>query len=274
MYCANCGKEIGGSTLRCPGCRHLSMASWLTLFNVVAWVAIVPMTYAVFSRLVPALECILAGLQSDISLAWRLVLESSNIISVFWLPMFVVLAGPVLGLAIATSQFPKLGRALVLIGCLGLISMTTLVFADCHYLLSVARTLGERIGPINDKATELNALDSTHRVIVAEFRYRELHPKTGFTCDLESLESLGGPAISGHPNQKANESHLVISDYYLLSLGTCNGQPVTKYEVAAVPRFGGYDRVLSAYCSDGSGAVYSSADGKGETCLTARAPLR
>jgi hypothetical protein len=151
--------------------------------------------------------------------------------------------------------------------------MAAIVVADGRYLYSFWPGFNEWIEQTHAQDAESRALDSTGRVIIAEFRYRDLHPKIGFTCDLEPLASLGGSEISDRHECKANEWYTMTTDFYTLSLRACKGQPATKYEVSVALNPGPAFAKPMAYCSDGSGALYCAADGKSETCLTARTPL-
>jgi hypothetical protein len=274
MYCANCGQESTGTALRCSGCRHFSMTFWLTLFNVVAWSAIVATNYAIFICLVPVLADMFAGSGSDISQTSLLSqFPWSNVLWSYGVLILPFLAISAFGLAISCGRSPKLGRAMAVLSCLGLVFMAMIVVADCRYLRSIWPSVTESMEQMSAQRAESRALDSTRRVIIAEFRYRELHAKIGFTCDLEPLVSLGGPEISDRHDRKANEWYTMTTDFYTVSLRACKGQPVTEYEVSTAPNPGIVYTKLIAYCSDGSGALYSAADGKSQTCLTARTPL-
>ncbi|MDR3678272.1 MAG: hypothetical protein P4N24_22520 [Acidobacteriota bacterium] len=159
-----------------------------------------------------------------------------------------------------------------------LLSMATILVVDGRSLFSYWPMIEEGIQQIMNEGSDLRGRDATRSVIIAEYRYRELHPKLGFTCDLESLEPLGGPAKGDNPyvHAKANQHNIITIDIFTLSLRACQGVPVTKYEVSTVPdpTFGTELKKAVAYCSDGSGSLYSAADGKSETCMSSRTPSR
>jgi hypothetical protein len=117
---------------------------------------------------------------------------------------------------------------------------------------------------------DLRARDATLRVINAEYRFRDLHAAEGFSCDLKSLKSLGGPSNDDQPFWKPRKPNTIFVDFYTLSLGACQGQPVTKYEISTFPDPAVQNGKIAAYCSDGSGTLYFSTDGKSETCLAGR----
>jgi hypothetical protein len=272
MYCVNCGQETVDTVARCSRCGFFSRTSWLIIFTVAVWLAILAMNYAVFVNLFPALMTLYASADAEIPRVIFWQISWANRAELYGLLVLPILWISVFGLASRSGRFPNLGGAIAVFTCLGLVFMVIVTVADCRHLLSIAPSVNDFIERITNQDAELRALDSTRRVIIAEFRYQALHPKTGFTCDLGSLVSLGGPVISNHADREANQPD-TISDVYKLSLRSCQGQPVTRYEVSAAfdPSFG--QRKVVAYCSDESGVVYSSADGKSETCLTARTPL-
>jgi hypothetical protein len=181
------------------------MTFWLTLFTVVAWLTIVAICYALFMCLVPVLAIICAHLGADLSRIVLLNISWSNILSTYGISLSVVVL--ILGFRLIRSfgRFPRLGRAITAFSSLALVFVAMLVVADSRYLMSFGSGLAEVIDRIIYKRSEWKALNSTRRVIIAEYRYRELHPKVGFTCDLDSLESLGGPAKSNQPYPKANQ---------------------------------------------------------------------
>lgn len=271
MYCANSGHKMVWADFRCSDCRHFSITFWLTLFNVVAWLVIVA-TNCGFAALIPFLATFCAGFGVYLPRIMLLNVFWSNFLWTYGVLLVVValiLVGP---LVRSFGRSPRLGRVMTGFSCLALVIMATIVVADGRFLHSFCLGLEEGFGQIEVRRAELSARDSTRSVIIAEYRYRDLHPKVGFTCDLESLETVGGPRKARTAGQTPRESNTVSIDVYKLSLRGCPRAPVTKYEVAAVPdrSFGGLYEKAAAYCSDGSGALYSAADGKSETCLTAR----
>jgi len=97
-----------------------------------------------------------------------------------------------------------------------------------------------------------------------EQSYARAHPDVGFTCSLselaESAKSMGF------------EQQLASGIYkgYKLSLTGCQGRPAGSFQVMAEPLQGG-----KAFCTDATGNVRVSDDGKGSTCLAfGRIPAR
>jgi len=275
MYCANCGQQTT-IAFRCQGCHHFSITFWLSLFTVVAWLAIVAMNYA-FMQLISLLALICAGVGVDLPQIMLWKFSWAHILATFGLPICVVLLILVPRLVRSFGRFSRLGRATTVFSSLALVFMAAIGAADGHYLVSFGSRIEELMQQIDVEHENLRAQYSIRSVIIAEYRYREMHPKVGFTCDLASLEPLGGPANGSNPYTpaKANKPNTLGIGIFTLSLRACQGTPVTKYEVSAVmdPSYGTMYEKAAAFCSDGSGALYSAADGKSETCLNARTPV-
>ena len=102
------------------------------------------------------------------------------------------------------------------------------------------------------------------QMIFVEQFYARAHPDVGFSC---SLSELGESAKSmGFEQQLASG----IYKGYKLSLTGCQGRPAGSFQIAAEPLQGG-----KAFCSDATGNVRISDDGKGSTCLAiGRIPAR
>jgi hypothetical protein len=250
------------------------MTFWLALFNVVAWLAIVAMNYALFICIVPGLAIALAVFAMDLPRLLRLNIAWANILQTYGLPIIIVVCFLGTRLFRAFGRFPRWGRAMSVLSMLALVCMAAIATLDSRYLRSFGSTLAEGFLHTQAVAADLQALNATRSVIIAEYRYRELHPKAGFTCDFGFLEPLGGPAEAAelHGRPELNKR---TAGVHTLSLNACQGMPVANYLVSAVPdpSFGAWFKNAVAYCSDGSGALYSAADGKSETCLTARTPI-
>lgn len=122
------------------------------------------------------------------------------------------------------------------------------------------------------------AISSMRTVITAQMAYAASYPGVGFTCTLANLGSEG--IRPGSRKQQPNELHAMLIDNALASgekigyrfiLSGCGGPPATRFALTAVPAttLGGQ----RAYCSDESGIIRYSADGKAETCLASGKPL-
>jgi hypothetical protein len=252
------------------------MTFWLALLNGVAWLAILATNYALIAHLLPVMGSIGARLDNEISPMMRLQLSWAHILRQYGLLTGVIIS-PLLVLLVRrqskAGKLRRLVRRMAGWGCAGLVIMMIALVVNSHSLLSLWGGVDAWMEQTSNEGAESRALDSTRRVIIAEYRYRELHPDQGYTCDLDSLAALGGPAKGTLPNWKATEPSTISMDLYTLSLRSCQGQPVARYEVAAIPETEQSYKRIPAYCSDGSGALYLAADGKSETCLAARKPV-
>lgn len=272
MHCTNCGQEIEEGALRCSACHRFSSAFWLTIFSAAAWLAVGAIFYEIFARLLPVTATLFASAGFPLSRGFRILILVSNFVHLAG-PLLILVAIVILFLVLYGLGSPKLGRVLAVVACLMLVSTAAFLVVNSHYLYSVVGYVQAASWAESNQVSELEALDLTHRTIAAEFRYRELHPKEGFTCQWDSLEPLGGPPLKGSVSQKYFNGSLESGDY-LFSLSHCSRKPVSKYQLAAAPApDAGYGVKVDAYCSDGSGMVYWSADGKAGSCLKARTPI-
>lgn len=280
MYCVNCGQKMDESTLRCPNCRRWSLTLWLTLFAAVVWLAAVEANYGFFSGTLPFIAgtfFAVGAWEAPQFILWQL--SWSNFLASWALPIIflVVTLSPLFVRRLVGSYgwTERLRRPMAVIGALVLIFASTVLVADGRYLISLwpkVEAAGEQQGI---EEFEARAQDAMRKVIIAEYRHRELNPQMGFTCDVNLLEPLGAPPKTDSPYRTVpKERGTVLVGVYTLSLKACQGQPVAKYELSAVPDPASYPGKAAAYCSDGSGALYFSADGKSETCLADRKPVQ
>jgi hypothetical protein len=152
------------------------------------------------------------------------------------------------------------------------------IAADSLYLTVFQARIMDGVEQVSEEESrqtaKLQALNAIRSVVVAEYRFRDSHPKVGFTCDFDALRPLGGPAKNTDytPQRAAQSFNSIAVDVSTLTLRACQGVPVSSYEVSAVtnPDYGGLYEKAPAYCSDGSGALFIAKDGKAETCLTSR----
>jgi hypothetical protein len=278
MYCAACGQPITEAAFRCPACNHFSQTFWLVLITVVAWLAIVAMTYSIFICLLPAVARSCAQLDVFLPQMMRLNLSWANSLETYGIPILLAIVIHVSRMAKAFPRRPRLARGATLISGASLIMISVIVMADGHYLkwfgAKVLEPRSWEIAQQNDLwLADLSGKNATRSVIIAEYRYKDLHPNMGFTCDFKALKSLGGPSAetSTFALADARKGDTVSVDIFVLSLSSCQGMPVTKYKVSTVPdpSFGTMFQKAAAYCSDGSGILYSAEDGKSETCQSA-----
>ncbi len=116
------------------------------------------------------------------------------------------------------------------------------------------------------------AIASLRTVLTAQMQYAASYPGVGFTCALANLGSEG--IRPGSRKQQPNELHAMLIDDALASgqkngykfyLSGCGGPPATRFTITAVPETSLAGQ--RAYCSDESGVIRYSVDGKAETCL-------
>lgn len=123
------------------------------------------------------------------------------------------------------------------------------------------------------------AIASMRSVISAQMAYAASYPSVGFTCTLSNLGSEG--IRPGSRKQQPNELHAMLIDdalaggqkaRYRFSLSSCAGPPATRFVLTAVPETSLAGQ--RAYCSDESGVIRYSIDGKAETCLASGRALQ
>jgi hypothetical protein len=122
------------------------------------------------------------------------------------------------------------------------------------------------------------AIASMRAVITAQMQYASSYPGVGFTCTLANLGSEG--IRPGSRKQQPNELHAMLIDDvlasgqksgYKFSLSNCVGPPATRFVLTAVPETPAAGQ--RAYCSDESGVIRFSMDGRAETCLASGKPF-
>ena len=121
---------------------------------------------------------------------------------------------------------------------------------------------------------ERAAVAAVRSLAAAEQAYRVAFPGRGYTC---SLASLGGQGDGDATEDRAGliDANLESGtlEGYRLSLLGCRGEPITGYKMTAVPE--GANRYgKRAFCTDESGDVKYSDDGRGLTCLMEKNVLK
>ncbi len=120
-----------------------------------------------------------------------------------------------------------------------------------------------------------SAVGAVRTLNTAQVTYSVTYPQVGFTCSLTDLDG-------SESGKDASERAALLIDEKLAS-GRKNGYafqlsgcgeavPAVAYKVTAVPEEPGPGR--RAFCSDESGVIRSSDDGKAETCLASGQPLQ
>lgn len=97
-------------------------------------------------------------------------------------------------------------------------------------------------------ASEKAALDGLRQLLAAQTQYRSANSTAGFSCDAADLNVAQ------------------TSGYRTMIVG-CKGTPVTSFKVTVTP-MGMGSKGQRAFCSDESGEIRYSDDGRGISCLS------
>lgn len=132
---------------------------------------------------------------------------------------------------------------------------------------NVYTTSGTLVPPAN----ESGAVASLRTILTAELAYATTYPVRGYTCFLSELDGFG----QGTPNEHQAmliESRLASGkkNGYVFTVAGCGIDPVTHFQIVAVPASG----QGRAFCSDESAVVRFAANGSGETCVHSGRPLQ
>lgn len=94
---------------------------------------------------------------------------------------------------------------------------------------------------------------------LAERAFARKHPDIGFTCSLSEL--------SEDASAYSLESRISTDNYkgYKITFSGCQGKPAGSFQVAIEPAPGKGEK---AYCTDATGNIRVSDDGRASTCLT------
>ena len=271
MFCAKCGRQMAPDKVRCDECHHYSMNFWLSMFSATVWVATVVIVFAIFDRSMRAQATFVAISGLSLYKSTIFYISIANTVSTFRSLIITFVGAPIFVLALAGSHFPRFRRVLAVFLCAGLLIVSAAAFMVCSDFYSYAEEIGKHTGRMFDRIDEAEGMVATYRASTAENRFREAHPKLGFTCDFELLKPFGGPIGAGSP-EGSERKGLLKAGAYTLSLGECSGNPVENYQLAAVPRGSGSKGPLRTFCAEKSGMVYYSKDQKPESCFAARTP--
>ncbi len=166
----------------------------------------------------------------------------------------------------------------------------TVPLADPEFLKGMVDSMKQRQNTISSAATggheaeeqpavrstrpanESGAMASLRTILAAEVAYAGAYPSLGYTCFISDLDGFG--------RGNANEHQAMLIDSqlgsghkngYVFRIMNCANNPVTQFQVTAVPAQAGTGR---AFCSDESAVIRYSSDGSGETCLHAGRPVQ
>lgn len=122
-------------------------------------------------------------------------------------------------------------------------------------------------------SNESAALGQVRAINRAETTYAATYTGHGFTCTLSDMGGMGGG--------EQNEHQAMLLDPrlangrkngYVFTVTGCDGTPATRYKIAATPA--DPNSGARAFCSDESGVMRFSVDGKAATCMSAGQPLQ
>jgi hypothetical protein len=126
---------------------------------------------------------------------------------------------------------------------------------------------------VNNAGNEASAASALRTLNTAEVTYAATYGQ-GFTCALSDLGGMGG---GGGPTQ--HQAMLIDprlaggrKNGYAFALSGCDGPQAPRYSVSAVPA--DPSSGTRAFCSDESGVIRFSMDGKAESCMSAGRPLQ
>jgi len=124
---------------------------------------------------------------------------------------------------------------------------------------------------MQNDTSETIAVASLRTLNRAETSYARTYTGYGFSCKISDLAETKDKA--GPQPAMLNDPALATGSKggYKFLISGCGSQPITRYQVAAVPEDS--DVGLKAFCSDESGIVRSSADGTAASCLSVGVPV-
>jgi hypothetical protein len=145
----------------------------------------------------------------------------------------------------------------------------SVALADPEFLKGITDSMKKSAavtGPIS--ANQTAVISDFRTILVAESRYASTYPGQGFTCSLSDLDGFGG----GEPNEHQAmliESRLASGKKsgYTFALSGCQGSPVARFELTAVPTTG--PGTGKSYCATQDGEVRYALDGTAASCWKA-----
>jgi hypothetical protein len=120
-----------------------------------------------------------------------------------------------------------------------------------------------------NEANEGAAQNRVNGIAATEASYAAQHPDLGYTCTLAALFPQE-PAAENGPNPFAEDAS-EESNGYRFAITGCVGTPASKFRVSAVPTDA--DAGQKAFCTDTSGTLKFSPDGKSSTCFSEGQPV-
>jgi hypothetical protein len=140
--------------------------------------------------------------------------------------------------------------------------------ADPKLLEEIAKSI-----PQNQWADQPAAVVAIRNINTAEVTYAATYPARGYTCLLSDLDGFGPGGTNEHQAMLI-DSGLASGKKggYVFSLTGCTATPAKHYKLSATPV--DPSAHLRAYCSDESGVIRYSSDGKAASCLGSGMPLQ
>jgi hypothetical protein len=143
-----------------------------------------------------------------------------------------------------------------------------MALADPKFLEEIAKSMKQ-----NKAASQPPAVAAIRNNNTAEVTYAATYPARGYTCLLSDLDGFGAGGTNEHQAMLI-DSGLASGKKagYIFSLNGCTGVPAKHYTISAVPV--DPSAHLRAYCSDESGVIRYSSDGKAANCLGSGMPIQ
>lgn len=276
MHCPSCGKQMGGIRIRCPECRAFTPAFWLNIFSLLLLVVIVAMNYVYLATLLPVWQKVLRDFGMILSgpAAWPRMLVRDVVRG--WLPVLVLPFVVLLALRwkkVAVLTVLKSGKLLAAVTLLALVGSAVVQLGAFAHAMRWMPEIVSWLGEAAHRSNEYSAIESIRRLNAAQASYRQKHPGVGFTCNLKDLQPHATFAKTENQAQM-NRLFEGSKDLYRFWLHGCERKPSSSYQIRAEPFFQpAFAPAYRAFCSDESGTLYFSDDGRAATCLTRRTPL-
>ncbi len=133
--------------------------------------------------------------------------------------------------------------------------------ADPEFLKGFVRDLKKK----QQDSNEMMASYSIRNIVAAEDTYRAEHSERGYTCSLAALTNPTPQAAAGENPRAFIDRELAAGkkNGYIFVVTGCDA---LHYKVAAEPAIAGAGQ--RAFCSDESGEIRFSTDGKATTCVS------
>lgn len=152
-------------------------------------------------------------------------------------------------------------------------AITTAAKARMAGSQSISPPTGTSQWQASNSGNEALALTSLRVLLAAEQLYAKRYPGTGFTCSLSDFGGMGSGGEATVHQAMLLDPRLASGrkNGYVFAVTACEGSPVSKFKVTAVPTEPSAS--LRTMCSDESGQIRVSPDGSPAACLNAGTPM-